>query len=304
MWGGSRRYLLNRKPIRTLPPMTSLPVFEAVGRHLSVAKAAEELCLTPGAVSRQVRNLESFLACPLFKRAHRRIVFTKAGEQYWSKIHATLGEIRFVTQDISATSDSRPLVIGSPRVFLQKCVLPVLGTLYTNHPEIAVKFVVGGEDDDVMDGAIRVGTGAAPKGYVSEILADGDLCPVCSPSYLRKAPPLADPDDLEHHVLLRSAEFTKNWERWLGPRAARIFSNTRFIDFESSGLELPAAIEGLGIAIVRLTLVKQELMNKQLVVLFESDVVRDHYSFVFHESKLRSNGFRSFRNWLREAVAQ
>ncbi|EHK55747.1 LysR family transcriptional regulator [Mesorhizobium alhagi CCNWXJ12-2] len=173
MWGGSRRYLLNRKPIRTLPPMTSLPVFEAVGRHLSVAKAAEELCLTPGAVSRQVRNLESFLACPLFKRAHRRIVFTKAGEQYWSKIHATLGEIRFVTQDISATSDSRPLVIGSPRVFLQKCVLPVLGTLYTNHPEIAVKFVVGGEDDDVMDGAIRVGTGAAPKGYVSEILADG-----------------------------------------------------------------------------------------------------------------------------------
>jgi LysR family glycine cleavage system transcriptional activator len=284
--------------------MTSLPVFEAVGRHLSVAKAAEELCLTPGAVSRQVRNLEAFLACPLFERAHRRIVFTKAGEQYWSKIHATLGEIRFATQDISTTSDSRPLVIGSPRVFLQKCVLPVLGTLYTNHPEIAVKFVIGGEDDDIMDGAIRVGTGAAPKGYVSEILADGDLCPVCSPSYLRKAPPLAAPDDLENHVLLRSAEFTKNWERWLGPRAARIFSNTRFIDFESSGLELPAAVEGLGIAIVRLTLVKQELMNKQLVALFANDVVRDHYSFVFHESKLRSSGFRNFRNWLREAVAQ
>ena len=131
---------------------------------------------------------ESFLACRLFERVHRRIVFTEAGEQYWSKIHATLGEIRFVTQDISATSDSRPLVIGSPRVFLQKCVLPVLGTFYASHPEIAVKFVIGGEDDDVMDGAIRVGTGAAPKGYVSEILADGDLCPVCSPSYLTQSP--------------------------------------------------------------------------------------------------------------------
>lgn len=284
--------------------MTSLPVFEAVGRHLSVVKAAEELCLTSGAVSRQIRNLESFLACPLFERVHRRIVFTKAGERYWTKIHATLSEIRFVTQDVSASADGRPLVISCPRVFLQKCVLPVLGTLYAEHPEIAVKFVIGGEDDDVMDGAIRVGTEPAPKGYVSEILANGDLCPVCSPSYLRKAPSLADPDDLEHHVLLRSAEFAKNWERWLGPRAAPIFSKARFIDFESSGLELPAAVEGLGITIVRLTLVKQELLNKQLVVLFESDVVRDHYSFVFHESKLRSNRFRNFRNWLREAVAQ
>lgn len=283
--------------------MTSLPVFEAVGRHLSVAKAADELHLTPGAVSRQVQNLESFLGLRLFERAHRRIAFTAAGEVYWAKVHAMLNEIREVTNDLSASADHRPLVIECPRMFLQKCIMPALGTLYARHPDMVVKFVTGGQDVEGLDGAIYVG-GAARKGFVSEVLADGDLSPVCSPAYLRNAPPLDTPDDLERHTLLRSAEFTRNWERWLGPRTERIFSRARFIDFESSGLELTAALEGLGIAIVRLRLMREELAEGRLVALFERNIVRDHYSFMFAESRLRSSRFRLFRQWLRDAVAR
>jgi len=288
---------------RTLPPMTSLPVFEAVGRHLSVAKAADELHLTPGAVSRQVHNLEAFLGLRLFDRAHRRIAFTSAGEVYWAKVHAMLNEIREVTNDLSVSADHRPLVIGSPRMFLQKCIMPALGTLYARHPDMVVKFVTSGQDVEGLDGAIYVGA-AARKGFVSEVLADADLSPVCSPAYLRRAPPLDTPDDLERHTLLRSAEFTRNWERWLGPRAERIFAHARFIDFESSGLELTGAMEGLGIAIVRLRLMREELADGRLVALFERNIVHDQYSFMFAESRLRSSRFRLFRQWLRDAVVQ
>ena len=283
--------------------MTSLPVFEAVGRHLSVARAADELHLTPGAVSRQVQNLETFLGLRLFERAHRRIAFTSAGEVYWAKVHAMLHEIREVTNDLSASADHRPLVIACPRMFLQKCIMPCLGTLYACHPDMVVKFVTGGQDVEELDGAIYVG-GAARKGFISEVLSDGDLSPVCSPAYLRIAPPLETPDDLERHTLLRSAEFTRNWERWLGPRTAQIFSRARFIDFESSGLELAGALEGLGIAIVRLRLMREELADGRLVALFEKDIVPDHYSFMFAEARLRSSRFRLFRQWLRDAVAR
>ncbi|MGK6314135.1 LysR substrate-binding domain-containing protein [Neorhizobium sp. DT-125] len=287
---------------RDLPPMTSLPVFEAVGRHASIAKAADELCLTPGAVSRQVRNLEAFLGCDLFERLHRKIALTPAGEVYWAKIHASLAEIRAVTSDLAIDIERRPLVIGSPRVFLQKCIMPALGSLYARRPDIVVKFVTGNQDMEGLDGMIYVGAESHRRGFICEVLAPADLTPVCSPSYLRRAAPLETPDDLERHVLLRSAEFTRNWELWLGPRTSRIFAATRFIDLESSGLELTAAVEGLGIAIVREKLVIQELAEGQLIALFPDHMVREHYAFLFSETKLRSQSFRVFRNWLTQAM--
>lgn len=293
-----------QRPGRSLPPMTSLPVFDAVGRHMSIAKAANELCLTAGAVSRQIQNLEAFLGCELFERVHRRIAFTPAGEVYWTKIHASLDTIRGVTSDLAVGIERRPLVIGSPRVFLQKCIMPALGTLYARNPDIVVKFVTGAQDIDSVDGTIHVGEAIDRKGVLCEILGDADLTPVCSPSYLRRAPKLETPDDLEHHTLLRSAEFTRNWERWLGLRSPRIFAHARFIDMESSGLEPTAAVEGLGIAIVRQRLVKRELAEGQLIALFEKNMVHEHYFFMFAEPKLRSHSFRSFRTWLRDAVAE
>ncbi|MEN3150106.1 LysR substrate-binding domain-containing protein [Neorhizobium sp. IRAMC:178] len=109
---------------------------------------------------------------------------------------------------------------------------------------------------------------------------------------------------MEHHTLLRSTELTRNWERWLGPRAPRIFSNTCFINLESSGLELTVAVKGLGIAIVRQTLVKQELEDGQLVTLFENETVHEHYFCMFADPKLRPESLRFFRTWLRNAVME
>jgi LysR family glycine cleavage system transcriptional activator len=273
-----------------------------VGRHLSVARAAEELHLTPGAVSRQVQNLETFLGLALFERGHRRIVFTPAGNAYWTKIHALLADLRDATRELSADADDRPLVISAPRMFLQIRVMPALGSLYREHSGMVVKFVTGQPEMEGLDGAIFVGAGPR-KGFVTEALAPADLSPVCSPAYLEAAPPLGGRLDLTGHTLLRSAEYTRNWERWLGPDAPEVFARARFIDFESSGLELTAAEAGLGVAIVRLRLVKDQIDAGRLVALFPEHVVHEHYSFTFPESKLRSPRFRQFRSWLRQATA-
>lgn len=281
--------------------MTALPVFEAVGRHLSVVRAADELHLTPGAISRQVHNLETFLGLKLFERAHRRIIFTPAGEAYWAKIHAALGEVREATRTTSADADRGPLIIAAPRMFLQKFVMPALGGLYAAHPDMAINFVADSDNTSAVDGAVAI----SPKprsGFLMDVLADADLSPVCSPAYLKEAPSLEMPDDLTRHTLLRSAQYIRNWERWLGERAPLVFSKARCIDFESPGLELIGAAEGLGIAIVRLALVREELASGRLVTLFSDQAVHEEYAFVFSELKLRSPRFRQFRSWLR-AVA-
>lgn len=286
---------------RVLPPMTALPVFDAVGRHLSIAKAATELHLTPGAVSRQVQNLETFLGIRLFERAHRRIVFTAEGEAYWSKVHAALGEVREATRTVSADAGRGPLIIAAPRMFLQKYVMPALGGLYASHPDMAVNFVASADSIGGPDGAIVISPRSKP-GFVIDVLADADLSPVCSPAYLKEAPPLRTPNDLEQHTLLRSAEYVRNWERWLGERAQRVFSVARCIDFESPGLELTGAAEGLGVAIVRLSLVREEIESGRLVSLFKEETVHEQYTFIFSELKLRSARFRQFRTWLRDTV--
>lgn len=286
---------------RALPPMTALPVFDAVGRHLSIAKAANELHLTPGAVSRQIQNLETFLGAKLFERAHRRIAFTAAGEAYWASVHAALGGVREATRTVSADADRGPLIIAAPRMFLQKYVMPALAGLYASYPDMAVNFVASADSIGGPDGVIAISP-KPKRGFIIDVLADADLSPVCSPAYLKEAPPLRTPSDLEQHTLLRSAEYVRNWERWLGERVQRVFSVARCIDFESPGLELTGATEGLGIAIVRLSLVREEIESGRLVALFKEEAVHEHYTFIFSELKLRSARFRQFRTWLRNTV--
>jgi len=108
------------------------------------------------------------------------------------------------------------------------------------------------------------------------------------------------PEELAHHILLRSAEFRRNWDRWLDGNLPGLKPSCRFMDFDGAGFELPAAVEGLGIAIVRTPLVRQELATGRLETLFDDCRIADSYRFEFHERRLRQPGLRRFRSWLRQ----
>jgi LysR family glycine cleavage system transcriptional activator len=281
--------------------MTTLPVFEAVGQQLSIARAAEALHLTPGAVSRQIQNLESFLGLKLFERGHRRIVFTREGEEYWARIHGALGEVRNATRIASAHAAESPLTIAAPRMFLQRFIMPELGKLYALHPDMRITFVTSGTGTGAVDGTVAISPGVR-QGYSSDILGEANLSPVCSPRYLENAPPLEVPADLARHTLLRSQEYMRNWLRWLGADAQDVLSRARCIDFESPGLEVTGAHEGVGIAVVRLALVRDELAQGKLVALFPDHIVRETYEFTFASSKLRMPMFQKFRRWINKTI--
>jgi len=182
--------------------------------------------------------------------------------------------------------------------------MPVLSQFYAEHPDINVKFIVGSSTpvaDPDVDGAIGIGQQNSGS-FLSEPLVSGDLALVCSPEYLKTNKPPEDVAALRYHTLLRSSEFARNWEVWLGDDIDEVFSKARFIDFESAGLDITAATEGLGIAIVRQNLIKTEIELGQLVTLLEQNVVRDQYSFFYSDTKLHSDKFKRFRRWLKMTI--
>src|SRR5690606_35057136 len=274
---------------------------EAVGQTLSIARAAEVLHLTPGAASRQIQHLEGFLGLKLFERSHRRIVFTRQGEEYWTRIHGALGEIRDATRIASTHATDTPLTIATPRMFLQRIIMPELGKLYALHPDMKITFVTSGTSMGAVDGTIAISPETRP-GYSSDVLGEANLSPVCSPLYIENAPPLERPYDLARHTLLRSQQYMRNWLRWLGADAGHVLSQARCIDFESPGLELTGAHEGVGIAVVRLALVRDELLQGKLVALFPERIVRETYEFTFANSKILFPMFQKFRRWINKTV--
>lgn len=293
---------IDDNPKRLMPPMTSLPVFEAVGQYLSVARAAEALNLTPGAVSRQVQNLEHYLGTELFVRSHRRMAFTPEGEEYWARIHGALCEIRDATRITSTHAEDAPLTIVVPRMFLQRIIMPQLGSFYARYPDIKVTFLTSGTGTIPVDGSIAISPERRPD-FCYDMLAEANLTPVCSPRYLETAPPLKVRSDLAQHTLLRSRDYMHNWLNWLGDEADAVLSRARCIDFESPGLELTGAMEGIGVTIVRIALVKDEIAAGKLVPLFPDHILRAHYMFAFPDTKRRLRTFGNFRTWLNSAVA-
>lgn len=291
----------DRKKNLPLPPMTALPVFEAVGQYLSVARAAEALNLTPGAISRQIQNLELYLGIALFVRNHRRMSFTPEGEEYWAQVKQALADLRDATRAVATRAEDAPLTIVVPRMFLQRILLPRLSSFYAQHPDAKVKFLTSGGGASPVDGTIAISP-ERREDYRYDLLAEANLTPVCSPRYLSAASALHKRSDLARHTLLRSRDYLQNWTNWLSADAQSVLDQARFIDFESPGLELTAAIEGLGVTIVRIALVNEEIRSGQLVALFPEHIVREHYVFCFSGTKKRSRNFSAFRNWLKENV--
>lgn len=287
-----------RKKNLPLPPMTSLPVFEVVGQYLSVARAAEVLNLTPGAVSRQIQNLERYLGTALFVRNHRRMIFTPEGEEYWGRVNGALGELRDATRTTSSRVEDAPLTIVVPRMFLQRIIMPRLSDFYAHYPDIKIKFLTSGVGAVPVDGSIAISP-ERREGYRYDMLAEANLTPVCSPRYLEASPPLLKRLDLGQHTLLRSRDYMHNWENWLAEDAPQVLSQARCIDFESPGLELTGAVEGLGITIVRIALVQEEINAGKLVPLLHEHMVHAHYLFGFSDVRRRSQNFSNFRNWLK-----
>lgn len=267
-------------PARALPPLDLLRGFEAAARHLSFTRAAAELFLTQSAVSRQIQALESFVGVPLFERRHKALILTDAGQAYYRSVAAALDELRDATRRLRDTRGGHVLTVTTTVSFASIWLVPRLGLFRKANPGVDVRVSATHEVVDLeregIDLAIRdLPPDRVPEGAVH--LAGEHLAAVCTPAFLAEAKaskrPLARPEHLAHHVLINLHDPKGrwpwlSWAAWLESKGVHDLTPAGWLTYDQYDQVLQAALHGQGVAIGRMTVARQFIRDKRLVVLF------------------------------------
>jgi LysR family glycine cleavage system transcriptional activator len=298
--------------MRRLPPLNPLKSFEAVARTGSVARAAAELFVTAGAVSRQLAALEESLGMTLFERGHRRITPTPAAADYLDGIRDAFDRIEAATARLTASTRRRPLSVCAYPSFALRWLMPRWGRFYDRHPDIDVQLTTSLAPVDFArdgyDAAVRIGAGEW-SGLGHMFLTPTTLFPVCAPSLLEGARPLACEADLAYQTLLHSAPRPLDWHRWLA-EAGAAGADVGGVDpargprFESLNLAFQAALAGSGVAIAIGAIVADELAQGRLVRPFTfARQSRRAFWLVWPERNAGDSRLTAFRDWLAVELA-
>ncbi|SAL13663.1 LysR family transcriptional regulator [Caballeronia terrestris] len=291
--------------MRTLPSLNALRAFEVCGRLLSIQLAADELNVTPAAVSRQIKLLEDQLGLLLFDRGHRAITLTPMGERYLTDIVRGFETLRTATINLTEARRRRTLKIRAYTTFSMNWLLPRLSTFHREHPDIEVSLTTSLQAVDFnaedVDAAIRLShTPSSDVG--SDRLVPNELVPVCSPEFLRAHPELTDAtaSSLRNVPLLHSLARREDWAKWLDAAGVRGVNPFSGLSYESSILAYFAATQGHGIAIAQRVLVADQLRAGTLVMPFSFvlDLGAYTYYLVYPPKHLASPEFAAFRTWL------
>ena len=290
-----------------LPPLNSLRAFEAVARRLSFSRAAEDLHVTPGAVSQQIRSLEQQLGESLFERTRRSVVLTETGMRMLPEIQSGLETLARALSGRTAPSGGKTLTISVAPSFASKWLLPRLTGFSERHPDIDLRIsaTVGLADfrRDGVDLAIRLGRGNYPGLYVERLFGE-TLAPLCAPRLITAKGRPGKPDDLKKHRLLHDTSIPGEaeqsaWERWLDLAGAKHVPARRGTRFSLAEHAMQAAIDGAGVVLGRMVLAEADLAAGRLVQPFKPVLPLDvSYYLVMPETSLRRNEVQAFREWL------
>jgi LysR family glycine cleavage system transcriptional activator len=287
-----------------LPPLNALRAFEAAGRLQSIRRAADELLVTPGAVSRQVQRLETYLGVRLFRRDPREIVLTTEGEQYLAGISRQLDGIREETQKLTGRKTVEILRVRAYTTFAMKWLIPRLSSFHATNPTTEVRLTTSNEtvdfDRENVDGAIRLGDGNWGSVEVDRVMRN-ELVPLCTPSFLTDHS-LRSFDDLREVYLLHSLVRPDDWRLWLDSVGCSNVDPYAGGKYASSTLAYQATLEGQGIMIAQRELFLDDLKVGRLIQPFQHTLDRGDftYYFIYPRNRLRSPAFRRFRVWLLE----
>lgn len=306
---------------RTLPPLATLRPFEAAARLGSFTAAAEELALTQGAVSLQIRNLEAFLEKRLFERQVRKVALTEDGRQYYAACVRALDELERATSRMMARGTHKILTISSLPTLASAWLMPKLSAFTSAYPDIEVRIATSiapvdlrGSDVDI---ALRVGklpgrhyARGLPgidlimterwDGVEADYLFDDVLVPVISQKLLKQGAPINHPKDLLKYSLIHTASRQNAWRDWLIAQGVTHHPRKAGAEYGHFFMALQAAQECKGIAIIPerlLTLYNPRASG--LVVPLRADIASaGEYYMLTHESRCDSPAVQRFRKWL------
>lgn len=297
--------------MRRLPPLNSLRAFEAAARHMSFTKASEELHVTPGAISQQIKLLETYLGIKLFKRQNRMILLTEHAQVCLPYLIDGLDRFSEGIAAIEQLNIDKPLTITVAEAFASRWLMPRLRSFRNKHPDIDVRIDASKElmnlvHDDI-DLGIRYGGGNYP-GLVTEYLLPQAVYPVCSPSLLEQGPDIKKPADILKHTLIHGnynyIDATQpDWEMWFKTVGIENADTSHGLRFNASEMFVQAAIEGQGVALIGSVIADEGLKTGRLVRPLEHAIPLDFaYYFVCAKSKENLPRVIAFREWLLEEI--
>ena len=301
---------------RLLPGTRALRTLEAAARHLNFTRAADELGLTPAAVSHQIKEIEDQLGLVLFTRTSRTIRLTEAGTVLFEASTDALDLLgRAVSRAQKLTRGTALLKVTLDAQFASKWLMRRVDDFRKHHPNIELRFDIAYEvrdfELDDIDVGIRFGAGKYP-GLRAHRLFDNILIPVCSPSLLTSGPPLREPRDLFNHTLAhiewsRQGVTWPNWRMWMAAAGVNDFDDSRTVVFGNSTDAVQAALDGNAVALADFAMVANDLSQGRLVQPFELGLrVAPEFAYflVYPESAADDPRIVGFREWILEEVAR
>ena len=305
---------LSRGVHRRLPPLNAVRAFEAAARLGGFNAAGAELNVSANAVGRLVKLLEAWLGVTLFRRLPRGVVLTEAGARYLGRVGTLLDQLAASTADLQRLEASQVLTVSAMPSMVSRWLVPRLGRLTGRHPELDMRLLASVALTDFareqVDVAIRTGPGLG-QGLRCDLLMREDFYPVCSPELLSRGPPLREPSDLAHHLLLhdewdRRIPDQLDWARWLAAIGVTGIDAERGLRFSFSHMTLQAAAAGQGVALASSAFLADDLATGRLVKPFGDLAVRGRYAFfiVCPEETADREKVAMFRDWAIAEAAQ
>ena len=307
-----------------LPPLNALRAFEAVARNRSFRKAADELFVTPAAVTHQIKILEEQLGVTLFQRLNRGIELTPAAASALPRIRQAFELMSEGVAELRGHGQAPSLEVRATPTFMSRWMMPRMQHFLSAYPNIDLRLLASdrvisaspwqlrseeiGELAGQPDIEIMLSSGR-PAGDSVDLLLTVEVVPMCHPKLQQGLHPLRTPDDLRHHTLLHADGMLQDrqrstWARWLRHAGATQVDPRRGLQFDHSTLALEAAADGLGVTLAMPLLAAGELERGDVQIAFPHalPLERSYYA-VISTMALGRPGVAAFRQWLIEEAA-
>jgi LysR family glycine cleavage system transcriptional activator len=290
---------------RYMPPLNHLRAFEAAVRHESFTKAAHELNVTQGAISRHIRDLEDYLGFKLFQRINNTLQVPRESRQFADTLTKSFDQIHRASQELKLSKRRTILTVRGYTNFIVRWLIPRLPEFQAHHPKVEIRISAGREEEDFstddIDLAIRFGRGNWPRLH-SEFLFSMDMVPVCSPALMQRLE-LKRPEDVLRTTVYNSYLRRDEWLQWFKLVSDLPFKPVNEVLTEDLAVAHQCVISGMGMGLTQRHYVIEDLAAGRLVIPFDVPLRNDSGFYVVcpveHVTQPKN---AAFREWLLSVV--
>lgn len=292
-------------------PLSSVRTFAVVARLLSISRAAEELNVTPSAVSHHIKVLEEYLSARLFKREGNKLRLTPSGQLYMAQVSEALLLLSHATKSIKAVKGQQSIRVAASPSFAELWLVERIARFMENHHDIAIHLTAIPDPPALVQGTFDVGFwygGGLLPDLAAESLGANCVFPVCTPGMLNGNDPLRSPADLARHTLLDSVDEAyykqrepgqPRWHQWLGAAGAIQATSARTVNFTPRSVLHKAVMSGMGVGLTRTLLAVDALRARRLAVPFGPVIrVAPTYHLIYSPNVGRRKDVTAFRDWI------